>query len=334
MMKPQFPRKIAVLAALGFCVCPVLARPLVPRPAGQVQLAGDNGRLGQLYTLGTRNKFNVAVQKLSYTLVGKTFGTSFVGANEGEKLLRLDMLAHNPNPRAVQFWRGTLRISAIGSDNNTYRALYLGNPNVAHAETSTRMLPAQRVPFFALIPLPSNVTVQRVVIQHQTETPVLRLPIRGANIIQKLPAPFAAATGNGAVVASPISARLNTEYPLYDVHFSVLGTSKTDEIFDGRRLKTGYTNFVATVRIKNPTGLRRAVWRGRFRPVVTNADGETFSTFSLIAATRDEAISTQIAPGGEMRLRFVIPVPSSVPLSSFQIQGAGPSSNAYSLALS
>lgn len=338
-MKPRISAKTLVLGAslLGaaaLCVAPALGRPPVPRPAGQVQLAGDNGRLGQLYTLGTRSKFNVAVQKLSYTVVGKTFGTTFVGAKEGQKLLRLDMLAHNPNPRAMQFWRGTLRISAIGSDNNTYRAIYLGNPNVPHAETNSRMLPAQRVPFFTLIPLPSNVRVQRVVIQHQNHTPVLRIPINSTNVIQKLPAPFAAATGNGAVVATPIIARTNAEFPLHDVTFNVLQTSTTDTLFERRRLKTGYTNFVALVRLKNPTGVRRAVWRGRFRPFVKNADGETFSTFQLVSGSRDEAINTQLAPGAEMTVRFIIPVPSSVALREFGLSGNGPTSNVYSLPLS
>lgn len=285
---------------------------VAPKTQGQMQMAGDNGKMGTLYTIGKANPLNVVVEKAAYTLNPAVFDTNTVAAKKDEKLLRIDFSTHNPTRGETTAWYGGVVFTAVGTDGQSYAMEpFIGDPARPGANVQGKMLPAQRIKLFGLIALPAKVGVQKLVVRRMQQTPVLRLNMgQGTNKISPLPASVAVPGTNGSQLATPVPVGKNVPAPLYRTAVTLLETSSQTEPIEGREVERRQKFFVVKLKVKNISGGGESIYGGRYELSLKDGDGETYNALNnYYGARRDDVYNKLIAPGEEGTFRIVFPIP-------------------------
>lgn len=314
---------LALSAATAAPKKPAAKKPARPPVKGTTQMAGDNGKIGVTYTLGKGNAaINFTLLSAEYSVTRVAMASSCVWPKADEKYLVLRWTAHNPNPQERGLARGTLRFTAVDSENTNRRNLGFALNEGTGQEYFLNLKPAQKVQVFTVIPLPAKATAAKLIVQQGVEEPVLRIYFdkEHGNAIKGLPAPIAdPADATGAIALTEVPAQKQTYYPVgrYDLRLDSVATS-TDPIGPAKPGRDKQF-FIATVTVKNMTRQKVGFARGTFDATLRTPDGDKIKPARVAKASSTDEVYNDIEPGEEFTARFCFAVPVTAQLSKLVI---------------
>lgn len=214
---------------------------------GTAQLPGEWCEFGKAYTLGNRaqkNAMNVTLTGAEYTIGHVDVGKRSFWPMEGEKLLVIHYLLHNPLPLEQKVQHNTITWTAVdgsGKDKNQ-EYLGVGVDDANKAELDQSLKPAQKIKVFAVIRVDAYSPVTKLMAaRYEVPAPVARYDLKGK--IKPLEAPYAdPADPTGATVAKKVPGVIGTAYmtgnfltKVEKIEFAdppILGTGPGAEGFD------------------------------------------------------------------------------------------------------
>jgi hypothetical protein len=294
-------------------------KPTGPVVLGTTQLPGDFGQLGTTYTIGKAEPINFTLRSAEYSIVPVTIGTNTWVPKADEKLLVLRYTVHNPLPReqSYDWWR--IRFTAVDAKDTNHEFIQTVARDGTTEKLSVRLKPAQKIDVYAAILVPGEGVVPKLIVEREKGAPVVRYDLRGK--ATPLPAPAAdAADASGATARKEVPARPGAFFTLgvFDARLDEVayadGPLGRNEPGKGKRFLT------ALVTLKNRSNRNeRYVWSD-FRAELRDADGEKVPCVqTLLKASRDEATYGDLAPGEEVRVRFLFPLPADVAAKTLRL---------------
>ncbi|MGE5532596.1 MAG: hypothetical protein ACM3VW_10830, partial [Bacteroidota bacterium] len=155
---------------------------------GTAQLPGDNGTLGQVYTMRKDQPLYFSLKSAEYTLDQVRMGGRTATPTADEKLLVLHFTVQNPL-KTEQFVRwDSLRLTAVDATNVNHEGGYdWANPENGEA-VSLSLKPAQTVLCYTVINVPAKGQIPKLMVlpEDENDGPVLRYDLR--DIVKALPA--------------------------------------------------------------------------------------------------------------------------------------------------
>lgn len=288
------------------------AKPTGPIVLGTTQMAGDFGKLGTTYTIGTSEPINFTLERAEYSVEPVTVGTNTWVPTANQKLLVLHYSVHNPLPREQQYHWGAIRFTAVDARDTNQEYIQAVAREGEKEPLSLILKPAQKVAVTAAILVPAEGIVPKLIVERERGAPVIRYDLHG-NVA---PLPKFVAENSDTTGASALK-----EVPAAQGVFYPLG------IFDTRLDEVSYVNgpllrrdpgpgnrwVTAVFTIKNRTNRPENYTWSSYLPDLRDADGEKARyQQALLKATRDEINNGVLAPGEEGRIRFFFAVPEKV----------------------
>lgn len=277
---------------------------------GTTQLAGGDAKVGQTVTLfpGTENAMNFTLNSAEYA-VGHWFDAEkndFLSP-AGQKLLILHATVQNPQ-KVEHFWRGdSFEITGVDSKNTEVKPEWAWFDEKTHAPVSMTFKPAQKLDVVFLMKLDARVSLPKLIV-HTSNDKVWRYDLKGK--IKGLPAPYAdPAVKDGSAALDTIPGKVGTYYAsTFDLRLDKVEYSTKPaldkEVPEGGRLLTIYVTY------KNPLPAPQLLQGWTIKPKVFDQDDlEVDDITNGFLTGRDQEIDSQVAPGKEIALRYVLPVP-------------------------
>jgi hypothetical protein len=275
---------------------------------GTGQMAGEWAEMGKEYSLGKGDPMNFALRSAEFVASRVRIGEQAFFPKADEKLLVLHYTAHNPQQTERDVDWDTFNFTVVDATNaNREYSQNVGQEANSLSLGSMSLKPAQKVDLYTFIVVAAGGEIPKLIVK-RGDGPVLRYDLRGK--VKALPAPFAdPSDSTGATALKEVPAQMGTYVPtgLFDV--KVESAAYTDATYADHEPEEGTRHLLVTVAIKNQTGESQTVNWDTFRPRVVTAGGETIPyNENLLHATRDEALSSELAAGQEIRGRFFFQV--------------------------
>ncbi len=292
---------------------------------GTTQLAGDNGKLGQAYTMGfdLPYKINLTLRSAKYTTTPLVMGERVVEPERDQKLLVLEITVHNPNKTEWLFRGDSFLFTAVDDQDTNHNGVGVYSRSGVTTEMfNARLKPAQKVDLVTCIAVPAKGVMPKLMVAYTTSKKVLRYDLR--SIVKPLEAPFAdPSDASGATALATIPGQRGTMYPCTRFEIRFDGAALADSV--GRfKAEKGKRFAVVTFSSRN---IGNAPWLLRgdtYRYTVVNADGDKFSrTTRVLNATSDNDFGRQLDPGEVVTARAIVEVPANVALSKLILTQEG-----------
>jgi hypothetical protein len=287
---------------------------------GTVQMAGDNGQIGITYTIGKEDPLNLTLNSAEFTVEPVRMGTNTYAPAADQKLLLLKYTIQNPNPRESSYSWEALKFTAVDAqDTNRLFVEEVGKSGTEQPLSMT-LKPAQKVDAYAVIIVPAQGTVPKLIVERTAGEPVLRYDLRGK--IKGLDAPFADPSDKtGATAREEVPAETGRFYPAFDLAVKLVSTATRDTALMDMELEEGKRYVVATLAIKNLMSTPKNYDYSVIRPRLQTADGEWIEyNDHLLKATRDEFAEGTLKPGEETTVRVFFSVPAETTVRTFSVQ--------------
>ena len=209
-----------------------------------------------------------------------------------------------------------MRFTAVDAQDRNQEMLQAVSREGTTESLDVSLKPAQKIEVTTAILVPAEGVVPKVIVEREKGAPVVRYDLRGK--VAPLPATIAAAPGVDA--PKIVSALPGAFYPtgVFDMRLDEIayaaGPLNRQSAGDGKRFLT------ATFTLKNRTKQNRRYYWGLFVADMKDVDGEKSPYMqTLLRATRDESVDSSLAPGEEVRVRFVFPVAGNIAAKSVRI---------------
>lgn len=331
-MLPMYHRKafLVYVAAVGLCL-PALSAPkpsAKPKPPSQrivqgtQQLSGDQAVPGREYTLGKQNPMNFQLDSAEYTTSRVIIGKAVYWPAPDEKFLLLHFQFHNPRKAEALVRFDTFSYTAVDStDTNRDCKRNLGIESTKQ-DLNMRLKPGQRIAAYTFIAVPANATVPKLIVK-ASDNLVLRYDLTGK--IKPLTGPTAdPADQTGATALKSVPSEPGTWYQigLWDCRIDSFSTSTTP--IAGKSLPKGGSYFVANATVRNAAPVEELFRYDTMEIHLTDQDGiDTPWSRWVLRGSSDQDLQARIAPGQEIKVRFVSKVPKGFTPKTFSVQRQG-----------
>lgn len=287
-------------------------KPAQPPVKGQVQMAGDNGQIGTIYTIGAEGPLNFTLNSAEFSATRSLAGEITIAPTAEQKLLILKATVHNPNKDLTNFDWGTLKLTAIDPNDVNHEAENFVVKQGTSETVTVDLKPAQKVDVFYVIRVPLKGSIPKLMVAHYNGGKVLRYDLR--QVAKGLPAPFAdSAEKSGANGLAEIKAAADTFYPMTNFDVKLVGTAYSDKKLGENELEDGKQFFVATITLKNGAATPQLYDGGTFTVTLTGDDDEKSDYNAiLLKAKRDEAANGELKSGEEYTGRVFFALPKDV----------------------
>ncbi len=284
---------------------------------GTVQMAGDNGKLNTTYTIGKVDPINITLTDVRFSVSREIIGRDVVAATKDEKLLVVDFTAHNPNTHTIQFNGGSLKFTGVDQESVNRDHHYYFTRAKTGEIFNAELKPAQKVELRTVIVVPAAGTVPKLILQHRSGGPVLRVDTRP--YLKPLDPIFADPKDEtGMTAAAVVQALPNTYYPLawidlklnaQDIakHGGKFGPNTTGE---GR----GYASVKFTLRGMSPQPAYI-----RFQAEFVDEDGGKHPVVKWSPASTEDHFNSRIDLDDEVAVRFIAVIPDNVKIKSIRV---------------
>ena len=284
---------------------------------GTTQMAGDNGKLNVTYTIGKTDSINVTLTNVRYSVVREVVGSEVVAPSKDEKLLVIDFIAHNPNPKALPFDAASLKF--IGVDQESVNRLYDGYFTRANTGElfNTDLKPAQKVELRTVIVVPANGTVPKLILEHRSGGPVLRYDLK--SYLKPLPSGFADAKDEtGMTAAETWTFAADAYAPLSQVDMKFVPGSFTAHgtRFGPNTCPAGKTFVSVKVTLKGQHPQPAAI---RFQGELIDENGEKYPILKIAQISTEDGVSRRLEMGEEYTVRFVTIMPEKIKLKTLKV---------------
>jgi hypothetical protein len=284
---------------------------------GTTQMAGDNGKLNTTYTIGKMDPINITLTNVRYSVVREVVGSGVVAPAKDEKLLVIDFIAHNPNPKAIPFGGSDLKFTGV--DQESVNRDYTGQFTRAKTSEvfSTDLKPAQKVELRTIIVVPAAGTVPKLILQHRSGGPVMRYDIK-ANL-KPLPTEFADNKDEtGMTAANEWTFLPDTYAPMAMLDMKYVPGSFQDH---GTRFGVNTTAAPKTfasikMTLKGQTPAQAGI---RFQAEVIDENGEKYPITKFAQISTEDHATRTLGMGEEYTVRFVTVMAAKVKLKTLRV---------------
>lgn len=283
---------------------------------GTAQLPGDNGKLGQAYTMGTAEKLNIVLTGVHYSKVRWNHSDHTVDPSDGEKLLVVDYQIQNPNKVPTGMDGGALKFTAVDEESQNHEGVgYVVQKNYG-TDLSLNLKPAQRMDCETVIVVPAKAIIPKLMVAHRTGGPVLRYDLHGK--VAALAKPFSA---DGTTALASYPGAIGTAYPLLFEDAKVVSTAFQGSPLGPTSIDDKKIFMLVKVTAKNMSTAKQPV--GGFKAEVVDEDGEHYKSDGVRKASLDDTTSGEIDPGAEMTFRLPIVLPKGVKVVKIRLWEQG-----------
>lgn len=298
--------------------------------AGTSQLAGGNGELGKVYTVGKDSPLYVSLTSAEFTTEQVRIGSTLYAPRFDEKLLLLRFAVQNPQKNEV-FVRGdSFKFTAVDSMNVNHEDVqYWGDADNHHGVEIT-LKPAQKMALYTVITVPAKGVVPKLMLQPTDGSPVVRYDLRDKVIALKSPIADPSDT-TGSTALESVPAKVGDAYPYQNYVVTVEKFAYTTTPLNGDEVSDGSRFLVVTLLTKNMSAYEPMLRADSFVPSVADADGVVLEYRGMLAATANRYIEQNVKEGQEMRVRLYFIVPKDVTPKTFTMKEDTSRSYVYSI---
>lgn len=319
-----------VLVCLFLCLA-IAADAAKPKPkpapkkpaAPSVQLAGNNGVFGTVYSIRKDSPLYFRLKSAEYTTEQVSIGETLYVPKADEKLLVLHFTVQNPL-KTQQFVRyDSLSFTAVDSENNNHE----GNNDwgdddaKAHPRIAADMKPAQTFNVITVIVVSAKGSIPKLMVMPGDDNgPVLRYALAPDSTAPKqnkpgaLTAPMADTSDpTGYTALETVPGVVGTAYPYASLDVKVEKFEYTkNAIGDNIIEEEGEQFFLVTILMKNDTPSEQFVRWDTFSPILTSTDGEELSYIDMFFASSNRPYAQDMKAGAEVRTRMLFKIPKDV----------------------
>jgi len=277
---------------------------------GTVQLAGDNGVLGNVYSICKGSPLYFSLKSAEYTTKQVVIGNSLTVPKAGEKLLLLHFSVQNPQKteRFVRF--DSLRLTAIDAMNVNHECTASWGDADSHQPLEISLKPAQHIDVYTAIAVPAKGIVPKLMVQspNDTDGPVLRYDLHDK--VTALAAPIAdPADAAGATALETVPGQAGTAYPYGNFDITVEKFATTTDTLENGAPEDGASFQVVTLLMKNQAPSESFLRWDTITAALTGADGEELKYNSMLFASANRSFEQNVKPGQQVRVRIYFTVP-------------------------
>lgn len=280
-----------------------------PIVLGTKQLPGDFGKLGQAYTVGKESPINVTLKSAEYTVEPFNTQSSTLIPKADEKLLVLHYTVHNPLPKEQTCDSRTFRFTAVDASDVNHEGSAIVAREGERTEVQVSLKPAQKLDVVTAIVVPAQGVVPKLILQRETDAPVIRYDLRDK--VKPLADPLADtadATGATARAVVPTTAGVFVPIGIFNVRLD--GVADTTDTLYRQTPNAGGHFLVATLTMKNPTTKPQPLYGHHFESSLIDTDGEkTAYNHMMLMSKRDDLVGSMVEPGAEAKVRIFFPMP-------------------------
>jgi hypothetical protein len=294
------------------------AKPAQKKPAasGTVQLAGDNGIFGTVYSLGKDNPIYFRLKSAEFTVDQVVVGNNIYVPRADEKLIVLHFTIQNPQ-KTEQFVRwDTLRFTAVDAMNTNHEGDELWGDERNHSEMSMMLKPAQTVEAYTCFAVPAKGIIPKLMVLPPVEgDKILRYDLTNPkNKVSALKAPFAdPSDSSGYTALETVQGSMNVMYPYNNFDISVEKFEYTTNKLDKEEaLEEGTRHLVVTLQTRSESPENAQLRWDTITPVLTSTDGEELEYNNMLLAAANRPIDKIAKCGEENRVRIYFTVPKGV----------------------
>jgi len=295
------------------------AKPAQKKPApksGTVQLAGDNGVFGTVYSLGKSNTLYFRLKSAEFTVDQVVVGDRIYVPQANEKLLVLHFSVQNPQ-KAEQLARwDSLSFTAVDAMNTNHEGNELWGDERNHSEVNMMLKPAQTVDAYTCFRVPAKGIIPKLMILPPVESDgILRYDLTNSkNKVSPLKAPFAdPSDSSGYTALETVQGSMNVMYPYNNFAISVEKFEYTTNKMDKEEAPEEGTRYlVVTLLTKNAAPDNNLLRWDTITPVLTSTDGEELEYNNMLLATANRPMAKEVKNGEENRVRIYFTVPKDV----------------------
>lgn len=275
--------------------------------AGMVQLPGDNGELGKVYSMQKSNPIYFSLKSAEYTTGRITIGNVIYAPDAGEKMLVLHFTVQNPQKSDLFVRYDSLKCMAVDAMNVNHEYIQDWGDEESHNGVSLNLKPAQTLAVYTAIKVPAKGAVPKLMISPTDDSPVLRYDLREK--VTPLAAPFADPTDTAGLTAlETVPVKLGTAYPFHNFDLTVEKFEYVTTTLGDYSLEEGERFLVATVLAKNQTPAEVFLRYDSVTPVLTTTDGQECAYKDMFFATTNTPVAQNAKPGQAMRVRMIFVV--------------------------
>jgi len=283
---------------------------------GTTQMAGGEGVFGTTYTVidgGGYGPVNFTLKSAEYSVERINLGPGISRTPKvGEKLLVIHYRLKNPKKTDLYFSSRNL-FQIVDSNGNTIEDLGYSRRESEQDVVKFTMKPGQGIDDLVTCAIvPAQGSMDKLILQlgrAGTSDKVIRYPL-GANKVGSIPAPYADASGTGALPVVP--AQIGTPYAAGFFDIAVDSVAFAPGPIGDRKAGDGNRFLVATVSVTNKTW-HQIYFKDTLTPVLLTDDDEKTTTYKMFKGKRDEAWEgRQIDPAETVTLRYGFVVPNAV----------------------
>lgn len=272
---------------------------------GTQQLPGDFGQFGQTYTIGKDSPLNFTLNRAEYSAARFVAGDTTCAPEAGQKLLVLHFTVQNPRPQQQAFYGNSVTFTAVDRKDVNHEGVEHVSREGARDDVQVELKPGQKLDVQAVIVVPEDGVIPKLIVKRQEGAPVIRYDLRGK--VQPLPAPFAdPADPAGATFAKMVTGQAGTFYPIGNVDVRFDGASYVAGALGGQEPEEGKRFLVVAATLRHATNQRDLPYGGtNFEAELRTADGEKADYAQMLKASKDERLESTLSPGEELKVRFV-----------------------------
>jgi len=287
---------------------------------GTAQLPGDEGQLGQLYTLRKDRPLYFCLLSAEYTTVPVVVGEQWSTPKSNEKFLLLHYTIQNPNKTDELVRSDSLRFIAVDAMNVNHEFRGTWGNKLDNSALNMQLKPAQKVEAYLAIAVPAKGPVPKLIVQPNDNGPVLRYFLYDDRVtppvskVASLATPIADPKDpTGATALESVPAQFTVSYPFTDWYATVEKVEYTNTPLMTRKPEKDGRFAILTILVKNVTPRDNLLRFDTFRFLLTSTDGENLKNGGdILFATGDRSFNQPVKAGAEMRIRTFFYVPKDV----------------------
>lgn len=299
-----------------------------PKPAPKkvaapsVQLAGDKGVFGTVYSLRKDTPLYFRLKSAEYTTDQIAMGDTLYVPKSDEKLLVLHFTVQNPQ-KTEQFVRfDSLNFTAVDSANNNHDGNSDWGDDDAkdHAKMALSLKPAQTINVIAVVTVPAKSSIPKLmVLPGENNGPVLRYTLTPdatappQNKVGALKAPFAdSADANGYTALETVPGVVGTAYPYANFDLTIEKYEYSTDAVGDNTLEEGEKFLFITMLMKNENPAEQYVRWDAVSPTLTSTDEDELSYVDMFLATANRSFAREIKGLADAKVRMMFKVPKDV----------------------
>jgi hypothetical protein len=288
---------------------------------GTAQLAGDNGKLGNVYTLRKDDPLYFRLNSAAFTVSQVRIGQRVYWPEANQKLLVLNFSIQNPKKEEALVRWDSLKFTAVDAMNVNEEGDAVWGDALTRGELEMNLKPSQRIEAYTVIAVPAKGPIPKLMVMPRIDNdgPILRYDLRDQ--VQPLQAPVAdPADPSGVTALETVPAPLNTPCSLGDFDVTVEKCAFVTTALDGDAPADGDRYFVVTLLCKNKSGDDKLLRSDTFKASLLDADAQGIEIAEMLGGTGNRRYEQQVKPDSETRVRIYFVVPKDVVPQKLSLQ--------------